>query len=50
MWAGFGFLVSGFLFLVSCFWFRVSGLGMMAVSKVENNWSFESGQGCSMQS
>ena len=31
-------------------WFRVSGLGMMAVSKVENNWSFESGQGCSMQS
>ena len=22
----------------------------MAVSKVENNWSFESGQGCSMQS
>lgn len=26
------------------------GDGMMVVSKVENNWSFESGQGCSMQS
>ena len=34
-----------FRFLVSCFGFW--GLGMMAVSKVEKNWSFESERGCS---
>jgi hypothetical protein len=46
------FVLFYFEFLVSAFGFRVSGWGgdVMAVSKVENNWSFESGQGCSMQS
>ena len=44
--------LGGFKFLVSSFKFYVSSFGgdVMAVSKVENNWSFESGQGCSMQS